>query len=393
MKLNFTKSALVCMAMALCLGNEANAQKKLCLQEIETQIEGDYNYYGYNKDGLLDSTYLYTAYYDEEIYYKYKYDENGNMIENSGYCILPNEDMGYREFTNTYRIVYEYDENNRRISRMNYNLDVYGGTGEFLLGGKYVYIYDENNVLTQRKLYWDEAETDLFETTNYTYDEFGRIIEESYLQHSFGSTSEEMLITYFYDEQGRLIRLRTDVMNYNTGMLEEDDNLAYKYDANGNLVSRISYGKNPETPNEEHVLTYYTDTLAADVALPINLEDDLDFYTRSTNVVKQDSIFRRDAEGATFDLFDVQEWKYQNLDAAAGIESVLGNGGEIMSISRDAEGNVILNGIENRDNVRVYDAQGRIIRNGAYNGKVNLNGLPHGMYIVTTRQGSVKINK
>lgn len=392
MSINFGKTAIACMAMLFCMGSEVNAQKKLCLHEIETQLEGDYTYYGYNKEGLLDSTYLYTAYYDEEIYLKYEYDANGNMIKNSGYCILPNEDLDYHTFTNTYKIVYEYDENNKLISRKNYNLDTWGGTGELLLGGCYTYIYDEEGRLSQRKLFWDAAMTDLFETTNFKYDEFGRLIEESYLQHSFGSTSEEMVVTYYYDEKGNLVRLRTDAMNYNTGVLQEDDNLAYTYDANGNLISRLSYGTDPKTPNEEHILTYYTDTLASDVAMPINYEDDMDFYTRSKNVVKQDTIYRRDVEGVTFDLFDVQDWKYSSLDGTSGIENVF-NGGKILAVSRDAEGNVMLNGVENHENVRVYDINGRVVRNGSYDGKVNVSDLPHGMYVIATRQGCIKLSR
>lgn len=392
MKLHFGKSVVACMAMLFCFGNPADAQKKFCLQEIETQLEGDYNYYGYNKDGLIDSSYIYTSYYDEEVYFKYKYDANGNMTVNEGYCILPSENLDYREFTNTYKIVYEYDENNRMLYRKNYNLDTWGGTGELLLGGCYAFFYDETGRLTHRKLFWDAAMTDLFETTNYTYDEAGRLVKESYLQHSFGSTSEEMVVTYYYDEEGKLIRLRTDAMNYNTGELQEDDNLAYKYDGNGNLISRLSYGTDPNTPNEEHVLSYYTDTLATDVAMPINHEDDIDFYILSKNVVKQDSIYRRDAEGGTFDLFDIQDWKYADLNSASGIENVF-NGAKIMAVSRDSEGNVILNGVENHENVRVYDVNGRIIRNGAYNGKVNVNELPRGMYVIATRQGCVKISR
>ena len=392
MNLKFTKSALACMAMALCLCNEANAQKKFCLQEVEAQLEGDYTYHGYNKDGLLDSTYIYTSYYDEEIYHLYKYNDMGLMTISQGYCILPNADNEYREFTKTYEIIYEYDENGRKISRKNYNLDVFGGTNEYLLGGMYTYIYDENGVLTQRKLYWDEAGTDLFETTNYTYDEAGRLVGESYLQHSFGSTSEEMALTYIYDEAGRLIRLKTEVMNHDTGALTEDDNLVYKYDENGNLVSRLSYATNIERPNEEHVLIYYTDTLATDVAMPINYEDDMDFYKLSKNVVKQDSIYRRDAEGETFDLFDVQDWRYGKIDDAAGIENVYEEG-KILSVSRDADGNVVLNGVENRENVRIYDLNGKVVGNGTYNGKVNVSALPHGMYVIATRQGCVKISR
>ncbi len=387
MEKNFTKMILAGMAMLTCLSGEVNAQKKWCLSQIDTQLEENRTYCGYDDQGRPDSIYIYVGYYDEEIYRLIDYDDKGNIISEGGHCVLP----GDTKYTKTYIINYSYDENNRLVSRINYNLDTWTGTGEYLLGGVYKYSYDNKGRMVQRKLYWDENCTDLFEETDYIYNEKDLKIKEVFNRMDFsGSLYEETIIFYEYDDKDRLIHTRTDVLNHQKGVMEEYCNVAYKYDANGNLTNRINYGTNPENPNEEHRLIYYTDTLASDVAMPINLEDDMDFFTRSTNVVKQDSIYRLDAEGQVFSLFGVQDWTYTELGSHSGIGNVYDNS-RLVAVSRDADGNLILNGVDRNENIRIYDANGKLISNGAYNGKVNLSGLPRGMYIVTTRNGSVKV--
>ena len=391
MSIHFTKSMLAGMAMLLCLGGEANAQKTKCLSEINCQVEGDYYYYGYNKDGLVDSSYVYVCYYDEEYYHLYKYDDRNNIICEEGYCILPNDDPNYNEFSKSFEIKYEFDENNRKITRKNYNLDAWSGTGEFLLGGVYVYEYDEKGLLKQRRLYWDEEQTNLFEKTNYTYNEKNQLVRESYLTVAFGDENEDMALDYYYDEKGRIIKVTTSTTN-TANVLEESENRVYQYDENDNLLTRITYATDPNMPNDQHILVYNTDKLASDVAFPITYEDDMDFYTLSKNTVKQDSLYRRDVEGLEFDLFDVQDWVYKDLDTEAGIENVIDRS-EVLGFSRDNDGNIILNGLDNSENVRVYDVNGKMMSNCSYNGRVNVGNLPHGMYVLMTRKGCMKFSK
>ena len=377
------------MAMLCCQSNEINAQKTKCLTEINCQLGGDYYSHRYNKDGLLDSTHMYIDFTEDEYYYLFKYDDRGNIITEDGYCILPNSDPNYHEFTKTFEIKYEFDENNRRISRKNYNWDT--KNSEFILGGMYVYEYNDKGQLTERKLYWDEAKTDLFERAEYTYNEKGQLVKELYISCFWGTDNESSMQEYFYDENGNMTRIKTSTANMDYE-LEESQNRIYKYDENNNLTTRITYDTDPELPNEQHILVYDEETDAENVAFPINYENDMDFYVNSKNVVIQDTIYQRNMDTNTFDLFEIQDWVYEDLADPTGIENVY-DGGKILGFTKDNDGNIILNGIDNAENVRIYDANGRIVMNGSYNGMINTGSLPNGMYILLTRQGCIKFSR
>ena len=392
MNINFSKTILAAFAMLFCLGGEIYAQNKLCLRDVNSKLEGDYTYYGYNKEGRLDSVYQYLGYYDEDSYRLYKYDDRGNMISEEGYGVLPTQDVQNKVFSKVFEVFYEFDDNNRLISRRNYNVDEFSENLDFYLGGVYVYDYDGNGLLKQRRLYWDEAKTDLFETTNYTYDEKNLLVKESYLIKSFYGESEDMVIEYYYDEKGRNTKKVTKTLDQNSGALEESANVFFEFDANDNLVSRTSYDNiSPEIPSQKHILLY-TDTLANDVAFPINYEDDMDFFVKSKCAARQDSIYMRDAEGVLFQLFDIQDWKYEEMNGSTGIENVV-TPEMNASFLRDSEGNIIVNGIDNSESVRIYDVNGNLMRNELYNGRVNVEGLPHGMYILMTRRGNMKFSR
>ena len=389
MNINFSRMIVAGLAMLFCLCGSVNAQNsKLCLRDIDSDLEGDYRYYGYNKDGSLDSVYSYYCYYDQESYRLYRYDEKGNMIKEEGYGILPDNKF----FSKVFEVFYEFDENNRMISRKNYNIDEFSANLDFILGGVYTYEYDGKGQLKQRNLYWDEAKTDLFEKTMFAYDDNDRLVRETYISNGFYGESEDMTVEYYYDEKGRVIEVVTKTLDANSGALEETGNTYYVYDENDNLLSRTSYDNlSEEIPSEKHILLY-NDTLASDVSFPINYEDDMDFFVKSKHVVRQDSIYKRDVEGVVFQLFDIQDWKYEQLEGSTGIESVINPSANI-SFLRDNDGNIIVGGLENNENVRVYDADGRLIRNQLYNGKVNVSALPHGMYILITRHGNMKFSK
>lgn len=392
MNINFSKTIVAGLAMLFCLGGEVDAQNKLCLREINSQMEGDYTYYGYNKDAKLDSVYQYLGYYDEESYRLYKYDDKGNMIKEEGYGVLPSTDINNNTFTKVFEVFYEFDASNRLVSRRNYNIDEFSENLDFYLGGVYVYEYNEKGLLKQRKLYWDEAKSDLFETTDYVYNDADQLIREKYLIKSFYGESEDMNIEYYYDENGNMIKKVTKTLDANSGKLEETGNVLYDFDKNGNLLSRTTYDNiNPEIPSQQHILLY-NDDRTEDVTFPINYEDDMDFFVKSKNVVKQDSIYMRDVEGVVFQLFDIQDWGYAELDHTTGIDNV-GSTQMNVTVARDNEGNIIVNGLDNSENIRVYDVNGKILRNGCYNGRVDVSALPKGMYILVTRHGNMKFSK
>lgn len=391
MKKSFTKLFVLGMMMLFGFTTESDAQKVKCLREINSEMEGDYSCFRYNSNGTLDSVYTYSCYYDEESYRLYKYDDKGNMILEEGFCVLPSSENG--EFSKSFEVQYGFDDQNHLITRKNYNLDTWGGTNEFILGGVYVYDYNEKGLLEQRRLYWDEAMTDLYETTNYTYNDKNQLIKASYLTSWFGEESEDMYTDYYYNDLGKLIKRQTFSADYDTGEMKQFEVCLYDFDENGNLLTRITYDAVvPEIPSEKHVLVYNTDLTAEDVAFPINHEDDMDFYINSFNVVKTDTIYRRDLEDVTH-LFDVQQWVYEDIDASTGIEKVGDDRMTPMRVFKDNEGNLIVEGLESSESVRIYDAGGKMISNTLYNGKVNIGSLPQGVYILMTRQSCLKFKK
>lgn len=391
MKLNFTKVFVAAMAMLFCCGTEVNAQKTKCLREINTQLEGDETYYGYNKDGSLDSIYQYLGYYDEESYRLYKYDDRGNQIAEEGYCILPDDNTN--TFTKVFEVLYEFNDKNQRVIRKNYNMDTWSGTNEFVLGGVYTFEYNEKGLLTKRNLYWDEKMTDLYETTDFTYDDGGKLLKETYTSFSFGNKNIEMEIEYTYDENGRNTVMTTKSLDYNKGTLEVASERFYVYDEKGNLLTRTTWDALSKTiPSEQHILLYYEDTLSNDVNFPINYEDEMDFFVKSNSVAMQDTIYKRDADGELFCLFDIQDWKYDDMDTSAGIESVSYDK-PVINFFKDVDGNMIIDGLDKSEMVRIYDANGKMMRNCSYNGKVNISSLPNGLYILSTRKGSIKFSR
>ena len=390
MKINFTKSIIASMAMLFFMGGSTNAQNKQCLRDITSEIEGDYTYYGYNKDNKLDSVYQYLGYYDEDSYRLYKYDDKGNMIKEVGYGILPN-DYSAKKYSKVFEVFYGFDEQNRLVERKNFNIDEFSANLDFYLGGIYTYQYDGNGLLTERKLYWDEKKDMLAETTKYNYDENNRLAKEIHISNGFYGETEDLHIEYYYDENGNLTNQVIKTL-IDSGAMEESGRIIYEYDANGNLIKRTTYDNiNPKIPSQQHILLY-NDNLAEDVAYPINYEDEMDFFTKSKHTAVTDSIYMRDVENVLFLLFDVQNWHYSDIDNTTGIESVI-NPQATVAFTRDNNGNIVINGIDASEYVRIYDVNGKIVRSEMYNGRVNINNLPKGMYILMTRNGNMKFTR
>ena len=391
MKSRFTKITAVLFALLLVAGGEASAQKTKCLKQIDSQIEGDVKGCYYNNDGSLDSLYEYSGYYDDDVYRLYSYDDRGNMTYEAGYGILE-KDLGTNIYTKIFDASYEFDEKNRRISRTNYNIETWSGNFEMLLGGVYVYFYNDDDLLIKRQLFWDIDRKDLCETTDFIYDENNKLLKEVYMVKRYGSEVTDMEVTYTYDDNGRAREVLTNIYDYEQQELIFNSKRVYEYDDKGNLTTRTIWDyMSKKFPSEEHRLLYNDDIAADDVVFPINYEDDMDFYTLSKNAVKQDTIYRRDVDNTGFFLFDIQDWVYDEFTHDTGIENVKG-GDVVLTLSRDGEGNITVNGLNDYDNIRIYDASGRIVRNGMYRGRIDTGSLSHGMYIIATPRGSVKFN-
>ena len=153
---------------------------------------------------------------------KYKYDENGNQIEESSYS--DGELVGFKK--------YKYDENGNQIEESSYS------------NGKLVdlkkYKYDENGNQIEKSSYSD-GELDR-RSFKYKYDKNGIQIEKG----SYFEGKLERFYKYKYDENGN--KIETNKF-YSDGELGYSKKNKYSYFKNKNWIKYIEY-------NEQNNPTY-----------------------------------------------------------------------------------------------------------------------------------------
>ncbi|HLO91113.1 MAG TPA: hypothetical protein VK172_08115 [Lentimicrobium sp.] len=197
-------------------------------------------------------------------YLKYEFD-NKNRLLSEEYCLL--------DLFTSYK--YKYDRNGRLIDRTNFNhLDrkyVYDSTGNQVkelmydsegLMGYWSYKYDNNGNKIERTGYLGD---DFVERWKYEYDQdYKKIIEFMVGAEPYNNPSD-MVKTYEYDNDGRLIssvwtdpktkttsvdkykyNVKGDIIeHYNKNDfqrgIEELKTFNYQYDQNGNWIQRIEY--------------------------------------------------------------------------------------------------------------------------------------------------------
>lgn len=179
------------------------------------------------------------------------YDVKGNRIE---------EDQLYNEESLNFKSVFVYDSNGRLKEGVEYN---YKGVVVF----KWTYTHDAAMKITEKRVLPNEA---LFSTSVYRYDANGNLVEEA---RSHTQTANSFKWIYTYDEAGRmldesfyLIRSKplpnktgkslnyksvysygkeghpTEKIHYGpTGGLESKKSYRYEYDAEGNWISQTAW--------------------------------------------------------------------------------------------------------------------------------------------------------
>ncbi len=137
-----------------------------------------------------------------ETVYEYEYNEKGQLSK----CIS-------EDYTKTY----EYDENGNLIWES-------GSEGE-----KHVeYQYNNKNQLIETDSYDIDGELTRFHT--YEYDEDGNMVKDTYMDGGYTQ--------YFYDEDGK--KIGASVVDVEGDCVGETD---YEYDENGNLISETNWNE------------------------------------------------------------------------------------------------------------------------------------------------------
>ena len=152
--------------------------------------------------------------------YKYVYDSDGNLSEES--TIDANGAFQYK-------CIYKYDSDGNRIEK---NVPVLWGDAA---NNKTTYTYDSNGNCIEESSY-DSGNID--EKVTYAYDPNGNCIEENETRYWYDGSVEKEKIIRVYDSDGNCIEMN----NYNMDG-EVIRKGIYKYDTDGKLIEIIFYDR------------------------------------------------------------------------------------------------------------------------------------------------------
>lgn len=358
------------------------------LTGITSKHTNDYYKYFYDDaNGRVDSAVQYRELagfiYDYTL--KYIYDENGNEVLEKGYQKFSGDDF----YTYSTQVRYTYDENGRILSRANYNLN--RKKGEFELGGVYEYVY-EGDKLVKRNTYVDEALTEKFEEVIYTYDDKGRLDEENVYSSFFG---DEMTFSsgtkYIYDDKDRMVEKISTIGDFFTGAKMPAGGEVCTYDEAGNIVEWMTYSEVKEQPSSRDEYTHDLSLETVNTLYPVENEWDGTVYLNSKNAILSNIVYQTDRNTGEMAVYDELVMEYAPV-ASTGI-NVIRPAVKDMVQAVYADGRVRLTGVAENEPVRVYSQTGVLMDMKKYNSQegINISSMPAGAYIISTRQGSVKV--
>jgi hypothetical protein len=225
-----------------------NCEKKLCLNKL------------FNKEGKVILIEFHIKHDFEE---KYKYDNNGNLIEKIGtnqtsdtfqYQFTYKYDNNGRKIEgslylakgiNAYNYKYKYDKKNNLVEELRY--DTKG-----ILSGKECYKYDENSNKIESDKYG--SDTILINKCTAKYDSVGNKIE--YYDYSPNdSTSHKD--NYKYDSNKNIIERKRLKLNSNPNNAPIVEVYKYEFDKIGNWVKQITYINNKPKFIQVREIEYY----------------------------------------------------------------------------------------------------------------------------------------
>lgn len=371
----------LCLAVTISSGI-CNAQQRY-QKELLSENNERYLYFDYDSN-RIDSIYEeqpdgYSA------YRLFTYDEAGNNTIQKRYQ-MPKDASDYIYTDNVY---FTYDNLNRVTTRKNYNLDIFGGTDNFILGGVYTYEYDADGRMSKSMLYWDEEKTRLFEKVTYEYDVDGRLINKTRESDQFGQFVADDKQEYEYDSEGRLVKVSGYTLDYSTGQLVVYNYITYDYDDNGNMIEMTAMIAD-ETVTEKHEYKYDTTAKASETIYPTNPDDKNMLYTCSENIVTEDVIYMRDIKAGKLIYVDTEKWIYGDNSFAA-INNVTSE--SVMSIISLSSDMVVLSNVKQGAGIRVYNEAGCIVNSSRYDNGIDISQLAKGVYMIVSDNSSIKIKK
>lgn len=386
--LSLSLAALCAATPAMIQAQDYNPdQPENALMLIESTQDPTSYAFTYNDKGLVTLEDAVTNMYYHRTF---QYDEEGRMT-----LLTFHQKLG-QTFTAVYSYKFEYDDEGRLLRRLALNLD--SDTGKMDCTGLLYYMYNSLGHLDQIQYYWDEAMKDLFMVVKYDLDYTGRINkEEEYRVSPF--PGEGLIVyrycDYTYDSEGRLES--QTYYDRNPDTLEETcTNMEFfRYDDAGNCVEIVASEGMYDIRTRNYIS--YMDKVPKENVIypdiPVDTQNNR-LYSLGKNAIYEIEIHEMN--------YDTRKLEYKtnfiyhyNVNPKGGVKTLQGEMNNPMAspiaVCQNGELNVVGAGIG--ENVAIYNMNGKTEYSGTYNGAINVNHLPAGVYIVKTGNGVTKFTK
>ena len=348
----------------------------------------------YSEDGVQSWDYIYPSetnsnvvcineldFLDEfggEITDSIYYDDNNNIVRISTWQKFEGE------WVYACYVEYEYDENNLKISRKNYN-----NFGGFQLGGIFRYYYDEEGKMTNWTLSFSNVEE--YQKGIREYDEDGFITSEVMQQYNFQTYYIEnaTMVTYEYDEDHNVVRSNDYYWEAEQWGMEAYR--AMEYDEYGNCLK--SEQRTPEgTVQERKVFEYDLSVSADSVFYYPNPEDDFPQLPKVKNLLKSFEYYAQN-DNMELSLVTTYSMNYEVCNSATAVgeeytfaSSVYPNPAQDFVMVESSEANY----------VEVVDVYGRVMFSSEMSEtvKVDMSEFASGIYFVKLQaNGATSVQK
>jgi hypothetical protein len=316
------------------------------------------------------------------------YDERGNITRLATWQKYWGEspNIPYGEWIYACFVDYEYDENNNRISRKNYN-DFYDGYGP-QLGGDQRYTYDADGKMTEWVMIFMDIE---FQKVIFEYNEEGYKTAETMQAYSFETYNMEnqTLIEYEYDDNNNMIRSNEFFWEAENWVLKTSK--VYEYDEFGNCL-QMEHVTPAGTVQERRVYTYDTSISADNVFYYSNPEDDYPQLPAAKNNLLRTFAYwaQNDSQELVFVTTYVMD--YEAVDNDDAVEEVAFASNVYPNPAQD----FVTVESSDADYVEVVDVYGRVMFSSEMNEtvKVDMSEFASGIYFVKLQaNGATSVQK
>lgn len=299
---------------------------------------------------------------------EYKYNSKGEMIEWRPFNWDDKSSIWDPEYINNAVVRFEYDEIGLLTTKQIYRIN---SAGVETLAQKEEYLYDSDNLLSR---------VDIF-------------------QYAYGNEYKQtMMFKYDDDELYQIVKYSIDPYD---GSLAPSGYIDYAYTAQGDLEAVQTYGASRAQVLGEERYYYEEDFPLSETVLPINWYDtNYNINPHYLTLIKKpvtryETYELEEVSGklAKSDTYNVYYTTERPVLTDSGVATPVVPGYGNMMVQSISGGKLTMSGIHSFDDVRIFDADGRIVKECLYGSGIDMSSLPAGAYMVTSAAGVAKVIK